>query len=159
MNFTSMGKKAHKPELPLSPPRFSHHKGLLVEIDKKSVKKMFPNLIKELECSENKVPIDGVRADAVEAEETIIDAEETLIAQAENALPDKFRHYNPTVVDFIRRCDTDVQAEEIVAYLLKRGEITSECAREVRTQLRKDGLRSFGPKKEDGYYFKQGGIC
>jgi hypothetical protein len=154
-----MGKKAHKPELPLFSSKISHRKGLFVEIDKKSMKKMFPNLIKELECPENKVPIDGVRADAVEAEETIIDAEETMIAEAENALPDKFRHYNPAVVDFICRCDTEVQAEEIVAYLLKRGEITSECAGEVRAQLKKDGLRSFGPKKEDGYYFKQGGIC
>ena len=34
-----------------------------VEIDKKSMKKMFPNLIKELEGGESKVRIDSVRAD------------------------------------------------------------------------------------------------
>jgi hypothetical protein len=130
-----------------------------VEIDKKSVKKLFPNLIKELEGSENKVPIDAVRADAAKAEETVDDAEEAMLAEAENALPDKFRHYNPTVVDFIRRCDTKAQAEEIVSYLQKRGEITEEYAEEVRAQLKKEGVRSFGPKKEEDYYFKQGGIC
>jgi hypothetical protein len=130
-----------------------------VEIDKKSMKKMFPNLIKELEDGENKVPINGVRADAAKAEETIDDVEEEMLAEAENALPEKFRHYNPTVVDFIRRCDTVTQAEEIVAFMQKRGEITEEYALEVRTQLKKDGLRSFGPKKEEDYYFKQGGIC
>jgi hypothetical protein len=130
-----------------------------VEIDKKSMKKMFPNLIKELEGGESKVRIDSVRADPVKAEETVVDAEEVMVAEAEAALPDKFRHYNPTCVDFIRRCDTPAQAEEIVSYLLKRGEITEEYACEVRLQLKKEGLRSFGPKKEDGDYFKQGGIC
>jgi hypothetical protein len=130
-----------------------------VEIDKKSMKKMFPNLIKELEGSENKVSIDGVRADAAKAEETVDDVEEEMLAEAENPLPDKFRHYNPTVVDFIRRCDTNAQAEEIVAYMLKRGEITEEYACEVKVQLKKEGLRSFGPKKEQDYYFKEGGIC
>ena len=130
-----------------------------MEIDKKSMKKMFPNLIKELENGENKVPIDGVCSDAAKAEETVDDFEETMLSEAENALPDKFRHYNPTVVDFIRRCDTEAQAEEIVAYMQKRSEITEEYAKMVRAQLKKDGLRSFGPKKEEDYYFKQGGIC
>jgi hypothetical protein len=130
-----------------------------VEIDKKSMKKMFPNLIKELEAGENKVSIDGVRVDATKAEETVDDPEEAMLSEAENALPDKFRHYNPTVVDFIRRCDTNAQAEEIVCYLQKRGEITEEYAKEVRAQLKKEGVRSFGPKKEEDYYFKQGGIC
>jgi hypothetical protein len=130
-----------------------------MEIDKKSVKKMFPNLIKELEGGENKVPIEGVRADAARAEETVDDLEETLLVEAENALPDKFRHFNPTVMDFLRRCDTETQAEEIIVYLQKRGEITQEYANEVRTQLKKEGVRSFGPKKEQDYYFKEGGIC
>ena len=122
------------------------------------MKKMFPNLIKELEGGESKVRIDSVRADSAKAEETEADAEEVMIAEAEAAMPDKFRHYNPSVVDFIRRCDTIAQAEEIVAYLLKRSEITKEYAREVTLQLKKEGLRSFGPKKEEGEYFKQGGI-
>lgn len=127
--------------------------------DKNEIKKMFPHLLRELEGSDNKVSIDGVRADAVEAEEAEIDPEEMMLAQAEAAVPDKFRHYNPTVVDFIRRCDTDAQAEEIVAYMQKRGELTKEEASEVRAQLKKEGLRSFGCKKEEGYYFKQSGLC
>ncbi len=130
-----------------------------MEIDKKSMKKMFPNLIKELEAGENKVSIDSVRANAAKAEETVADPEETMLAEAENALPDKFRHYNPTVVDFIRRCDTAAQAEQIVSYLQERGEITEDYADEVRAQLKKEGVRGFGPKKEADYYFKQGGIC
>jgi hypothetical protein len=130
-----------------------------MEIDKKSVKKMFPNLVKELEGEENKVKIDSVRANAAKAEEAVSDPDSTLLDEAEAALPDMFRHYNPTVVDFIRRCDTQQQAEEIICYLLKRGEITAEEAAEVRTQIKKEGLRSLGPKKEEDYYFKQSGFC
>ena len=115
-----------------------------METDKKSFKKMFPNLSKELELEDSKVAINSVRTDS-----------ET----AENAIPDKFCHYNPTVVDFIRRCDTDAQAEEIIAYLEKRGEVTKEYAEGLRQQLKKEGVRSFGAKKEDNYYFKRGGLC
>ena len=115
-----------------------------METDKKSFKKMFPSLSKELELEDSKVPINSVRTDP--------DA-------AENAMADKFRHYNPAVVDFIRRCDTDAQAEAIIAYLEKRGELTKEYAEELRQQLKKEGVRSFGAKKEENYYFKQGGLC
>jgi hypothetical protein len=126
---------------------------------KKSLKKMFPNLFKELEYSENKVTINSIRKNPDEIEE------ETEITVSENkeldsaSESDKFRHYNPTVVDFIRRCDTDAQAEEIISFLHKKGELTEDYACELRTQLKKDGLRSFGPKKEDDYYFKQSGLC
>jgi hypothetical protein len=79
--------------------------------------------------------------------------------EAEKGLSDKFRHYNPTVIDFIRRCDTEEQAEAIIAYLEKRCELTNEYAEKLRAQLKKEGVRSFGPKKEENYYFKQGGLC
>ena len=115
-----------------------------VETDKKSFKKMFPHLSKDLELEDSKVAIDSVRTEPDEAEK---------------AVTDKFHNYNPTVVDFIRRCDTEVQAEAIIAYLEKRGELAKEYAKELRQQLKKGGVRSFGPKKEEGYYFKQGGLC
>jgi hypothetical protein len=115
-----------------------------METDKKSFKKMFPNLSEELEGGDSKVSIDAVRTDS--------DAEE-------KPLPDKFSNYDPTAVDFIRRCDTEEQAEEIIAYLEKRGEVSKEYAEELRQQLKREGVRSFGPKKEENYYFKQGGLC
>jgi hypothetical protein len=130
-----------------------------METDKKSIKKMFPNLIKELEAGESKVQIDSIRADSQRAEEEEITSEEFLLEKAANAISDKFRHYTPSIIDFIRRCDTESQAEEIVDYLLRRGEITQEYAHEVKTQIRNDGIRSFGPKKESDYYFKQSGLC
>jgi len=126
--------------------------------DRNSIKKMFPNLFKELEGGVNKVAIEGVRANASRAEESEIDAREISI-ETKTVPTEKFRHYNPDITDFIRRCDTKAQAEEIVAFMLKRGEITEEYACEVRDKLRREGIRSFGPKKEDGYYFKKAGLC
>ena len=131
-------------------------------IDKKSIKKIFPHLYEELETGEVKVPINSVRKNPLEAEEAAVGeecedcTEEEFTTSTET--PDKLRHFNPSVVDFIRRCDTEVQAEEIIAYLQKKGEITQENAQELRCQLKRDGVRSFGPKKEENHYFREGGI-
>jgi len=115
----------------------------LVAADK-SFKKMFPHLAKELSAGENSVSLDSVEPNAEEAEER---------------QPDKFHNYVPTVVDFIRRCNTDKEAHEIIAYMEKRNEITKEHAQQLRKQLEEKGVRSFGVKKEDDYYFKQSGLC
>ena len=115
-----------------------------MEIDKKSFKKMFPNLSEELEGRDGKVAIGSVRTDSDEAEKSV---------------EDKFPNYDPTVVDFVRRCDTKAQAEAIIAFLEKKGELTTEYAAKLRKQLAMQGVRSFGSKKEENYYFKQGGLC
>jgi len=109
--------------------------------DKESFKKMFPNLAKELESDENKVSVNSVRTD---------------VQSGEGAASERFVHYMPDVIDFVRRCDTEEQAEEIIAYMEKRGEIEEQYAEELRRQLKNKGVRSFGPKKEDNYYLKHG---
>ena len=113
-------------------------------MDKKSLRKMFPNLTREIENGDVKINVESVQADT---------------DSVETELPDKFLNYNPTIIDFIRRCDTEAQAESIVAFMEARGELNKEHAQQIRHQLRQEGVRSFGPKKEDGYYFKQGGLC
>ncbi len=112
-----------------------------MEFDKKSLKKLFPKLAEEMEFEENKVNIDSVRTDA-----------ET----GENSVKDRWSSYIPDVVDFIRRCNSLQQANEIVGYLEKRGEIETVYASKLRKQLKEKGVRSFGPKKEGDYYLKQG---
>jgi len=106
---------------------------------------------------------DGLRQERPQAEVCGCDECEDIGVeeQASSSLemPDKLRHFNPQAVDFIRRCDTEVQAEEIISYLEKRGEITKEYAKELRCQLKRDGVRSFGSKKEEYHYFKEGGLC
>jgi len=109
--------------------------------DKEAFKKMFPNLAKELESDENKVSVNSVRTD---------------VQTGEGAASERFVHYMPDVIDFIRRCDTEEQAEEIIAYMEKRGEIVKQYAERLRKQLKDKGVRSFGSKKEENYYLKHG---
>ncbi len=101
---------------------------------------MFPHLAEELNCGDNTVPIDSVETNPEESEKNQLD---------------KFHNYIPTVLDFLRRCDTEAEANEIIAFLKKRNEITREYAEQLKKQLKQKGVRSFGAKKEDDYYFKQ----
>lgn len=112
-----------------------------MELDKKAFKRLFPNLVEELESSKNKVAINSVRTD---------------VKTGEKAASKRFAHYAPDVIDFIRRCDTEEQAEEIISYMEQRGEIKKQYAKKLRKQLEEKGMRSFGPKKEENYYFKHG---
>jgi len=112
-----------------------------MKLDKKAFKKLFPNLVEELESSKNKVALNSVRTD---------------VKTGEKAVSKRFIHYAPDVIDFIRRCDTEEQAEEIISYMEKRGEIGKQYAKKLRKQLEEEGLRSFGPKKEENYYFEHG---
>jgi hypothetical protein len=110
-----------------------------MEFDKKTFKKMFPNLAKEMDTDEDKVTVNSVRTDG---------------QTAEKASSQRFINYIPDVIDFIRRCDTEEQAEEIIAYLEKRGELKRPYAEKLKKQLKEKGVRSFGPKKEKDYYLK-----
>jgi len=112
-----------------------------MEFDKKRFKQMFPNLANEIDTKENRVTISSVRSD---------------VFSGERASTKRFDDYVPDAIDFIRRCDNEKQAEEIIDYLEKRQEITREHAKRLRKQLRTKGVRSFGPKKHDDYYSRVG---
>jgi hypothetical protein len=84
-----------------------------------------------------------------------IDAVRTSLKEAEKAAH-SIQGYEPTAVDFIRRCDTDNQALEIINFLEARGAIDPDYAKRLRSQLVRCGVRSFGPKKNPGYYYEQG---
>jgi len=112
-----------------------------MKIDKETFRKLFPNLAREMEIGESKITINSVRTD---------------LKAGEKAASKKFEHYMPDVIDFIRRCDTEEQAKEIIDYMERRGEISVEYAEKLRKQLKEKGVRSFGPKKEEGYYFLHG---
>ena len=114
-----------------------------MEIDKETFKRLFPNLAREMESGENKVTLNSVRTD---------------IKSGERAVSSNFVHYDPDVIDFLRRCDTAEQAEEIIAFMERRGEISKEYAAKLRKQLKEKGVRSFGPKKEENYYLRRAGL-
>lgn len=114
-----------------------------MEIDKERFKKMFPHLAKELEARDHRIAITSVRSDT---------------RTGEKASSKKFVGYVPDVIDFLRRCDNEQQAEEIIHYLEKREEISRQYAQRLRKQLKEKGVRSFGQKKEEDYYLKQGEV-
>jgi len=98
----------------------------------------YPALNKEIESGTAKVGISGVHTMS----------EKTDTTSTERFLPD--------VVDYIRRCDTMDQAVEIINYMLKQGEINAKQSRKFKSQLKAQGLRSFGSKKETDHYLHYG---
>ena len=136
---------------------------MIMAIDKLSLKKIFPNLYRELEedASENKV---SINSDCVDNDEVVKEmpeiediCEEEFLKSAKTV--DKLQHFNPSAVDFLRRCDTAEQAREIISYLQKKGELTQDQAKELEYKLKRKGVRGFGSKKEENYYFREGGLC
>ncbi len=102
-------------------------------------RKLFPHLAEEMESGRSRVRVSDV---------------EESPSGTERGPRRKWAGYDPDATDFIRRCSTEEEAEEIIAYLEERGEITPEHATELRSQLREKGLESFGSRKEAGFYYK-----
>jgi hypothetical protein len=100
----------------------------------------FPALSKELEEGDMKsFKIDGVRTMSEEPDSNV-----------------ERMTFTPDVVDYIRRCDTVAQAEEIVDFLAKQGELTPSQVKAIKSQLKSEGIRSFGAKKEKDHYLHHG---
>lgn len=102
---------------------------------RKALRRNYPNLAKEL-GGVGTIRIDAVRTSLKEAEK---------VAHSVHG-------YEPTIIDFIRRCENDDQALGIINFLERQGEIESNYARRLRIQLAKRGLRSFGKKRKPGCY-------
>jgi len=106
------------------------------ELTRKGFRKRYPNLAEEL-GGVGTVEIQAVRTSAKEAE------------KASHSL----HGYEPTAVDFIRRCENDAQALEIINFLEKNGKIEPDYARHLRAQLAERGLQSFGKRRKSGCYW------
>ena len=112
-------------------------------MNRKRFRRMFPHLAQELESGEGGVAIDSVRSD---------------LQTGEKISSRQFASYMPDVIDFLRRCDTEKQAEEVICYLERRGEISPDYAKRLKEQLKEKGVRSFGSRKGDDYYLKRNGF-
>ncbi|MCK5184346.1 MAG: DUF2095 family protein [Candidatus Heimdallarchaeota archaeon] len=116
----------------------------------------YPILKKEVEKKEKVIHLQYV--DEVLAKQIEEDIEkESELPEKIVSMPDpfKFTGYDPNVVDFIRRCNTVDQAMEIIDYLENIGDISTSEGEKIRKRIETEGLRSFGPKKEKGFYFNQ----
>jgi hypothetical protein len=113
-----------------------------MNIDKERFKRMFPYLSEEMISEKSRLPIKSVRSDP---------------ESGEKAASSTFEGYDPDVIDFLRRCDNEEQAIEVINYMERKGEITSIHAARLRKQLKEKGVRSFGTKKGEDYYLREAG--
>ena len=112
-----------------------------MEIEKKRFQTMFPSLSREMAQEPHSSGISYVRSN---------------VPAGEHAASKTFAGYVPDVIDFVRRCDNEKQAEEIIDYLEKRREISISYAKKLKKQLVEKGVRSFGSKKKADYYSREG---
>ncbi|MGQ9478529.1 MAG: DUF2095 family protein [Thermoproteota archaeon] len=87
-------------------------------------------------------------------------SEEELVKIAEEGYceelePRSLKGYVPNVFDYIRRCDTEGEAIQIVGFLESRGELPQRVAEILRRRIRERGVRFYGPKKDVGYYVEK----
>jgi len=111
-----------------------------MNIEKEKFKRMLPHLAEEMSSEKNRIPIKSVRSEP---------------ESKEKAAASTFEGYEPDIIDFLRRCDNEKQALEVINYMEKRGEITSSHASKLKKQLKEKGIRSFGAKKSEDYYLRQ----
>ena len=114
-----------------------------MNLDKKRFKKMFPTLSSEIEEPEENKSLD-----------LLFQIDE----DADRKTVKKFEGYKPDINDFLRRCDTEQQAKEIIGFLETRREISCEHACRLKKQLKEKGVRSFGPKKDESHYLRESGF-
>ena len=104
-------------------------------MEKEDFKKKYPKLAKEMEVGYGK---------------------SDLQFEVEKPKPKRrFAGYEPSIIDFIRRCTSETQALEIIEYMRVREEITVNDAEKLCKQLEEEGLKSFGRKKNSGYYERE----
>lgn len=143
-----MEKKQKNKDNALKKPNVIDFDGLKIVYKKSELEKQFPNLMSEISIKMKSIKIDSVD----------FNIESKNRAKNLNKTEDyKEDLNNPGVIDFIRRCNNNDEALELLDYLFKRNEISLEFYKKLKNQIRKkDGLKKLikecgGPKKP-GYY-------
>jgi len=108
-----------------------------MEFDKREFKKKFPHLYEELEDSTSEGKEDSESSEVQDAE------------------PDTSDNYPTEAVSYIRRARSEDEAIEVVDYLRKRGELSSNEASSILKRIRERGVRSFGSLKTWGHYERE----
>ncbi|MDH5815778.1 MAG: DUF2095 family protein [Candidatus Nezhaarchaeota archaeon] len=104
----------------------------MIEMDIEELRRKYPHLAKELEEKVMCIEVRGSRSS-----------------------DEDFQVGMPDAVDYIRRCRSVQEAEEVISFLERTNQISKHRAEELREQLYSQGLESFGPRKEFGYYMKR----
>jgi len=107
--------------------------------------KLFPHLHAEISDDKMAIGIDSVEGDFAPSK----DDDDFLTSN------DPYSHFEPSVIDYIRRAKTEEEAIEVIKFSLKQGSLDEDEALKLIGQIRKDGVRSFGPIRTPGHYFRK----
>lgn len=110
-------------------------------MEKKDFKRLFPHIADEMETGDSKVDLNKATEPSPSTEPSYKEDR-------------KYTGFLPGAVDFIRRCKKVREAEEIISFLEKKGDVGKNEANALRKQLREEGLKSFGTHKGPGFYEK-----
>lgn len=121
----------------------------------------FPALTDEIKSSKDHVI--SLRTENPDAPDDLLSAEVTPEKQPVKKTEIQGEEFTlsgfiPTAEDYIQRCSSEEEAEEIIAYLEKKGELDKEQAITLRTKLKSEGLSSFGEKRSSGYYERRNSL-
>lgn len=109
----------------------------MTKFDPEYFQEKFPNLYKEIKEEKDKtIEIDGVRTDPAETKESSSSDKDS----------------EPNIMHYLRLCDNEDEAVEIINYMEKKEEIDRDLAKKLRRQVVNRGVRSFGSKREPGKY-------
>jgi hypothetical protein len=122
----------------------SSRNGLKISYDKEELEEFLPHLIDELYEKKKTLKIDSVELET-ENNEVV----KSLIKHNELT--------NPGVIDFMRRCTTVEEANEILDFCLKREEIGQNEYKILKSIISKKGglekiIKESGGRKTPGYY-------
>lgn len=120
-----------------------------VDYDAGQFESDFPHLTKEIQNPNLLYPVDAVRWDDEDAEE---EEEENLEEEAAEKKPRKDRFAlpeEPNLKSLLRRSKSEKEAEEIIKYFEKRGDVTSQEATKLLNTLKSKGLKALQTKNED----------
>ncbi len=109
------------------------------------IKEQFPILYSELGDQRMSIEIDDVYGGSASS------------SSDNDELSDKnpFSDYTPSIFDFLARAKTDEEGYEIIDFLSSQDQISAENAIKLKDVLKNSGVRSFGPIRPSGYYFRQ----
>ncbi len=146
-----MENKSNEKKKDAKTPKIEEKNGLNITYDKEELHKYYPHLIDEISDKKKIININSVEMDIEQNSH-----EEITIKN--NIIPNEL--INPSAIDFIRRCTTNKQAFEILDYLLKRNEISSEEYDTLKNKILEDGglkdlIEKSGGHKEPGYYLNK----
>lgn len=148
MNQEDNGERNYKK------PKINREDGLNIDYDRKELKKYLPHLMDEIAEQKKSLKINSVDYNVESIENKSSHAQ----PKVNNSHIEELT--NPSVIDFIRRCSTNLEAEEILQYLLNKNEISQEQYNSIKKKIsQENGLKNLielhGGFKRPGYYLRK----